>query len=356
MFLHDIKIMQFRNIDNKFISFTPNINCILGVNGSGKTSILEAIYYLSVAKSFRTQNNTSIINFNSNEFYVVGNFESDSLKYCIGVNRKNNGNLNIKINRGNITRVSDLASLNFIIPIISKRGDNLVEAQPQTRRAFIDEGCFYNDKFYYSDIVKFTNIIKNRNAILSSKKDLSLLDYWNYEFTNISEIITSKRKNFFQNFYSILLDIIKEILPNFVDSLSIDFFKGYKSDISIDDYLKQIYSKEMIFGYSLVGPHKADFIIKIGNQKANDILSRGQKKALTIIFKLAQGVLYNKIVGKNCIYLIDDISAELDTDTVKRIINYIEKLSMNNQFFITFIPNNYKKDQFLLKHNIIYLS
>ncbi len=337
MFINRITLVNFRNFEN--ITFYPSndLNILVGSNGSGKTSILESIHYMSLARSFRTSNNSSIVHFGEKSFVIASSLleekGEESFSHKLAISRELSGKLQIKFDNESVRRISTLAN-NICVQLISPTSLSLIDGTPSLRREFIDWGCFYHFPEYTILYQRFQKILKQRNAVLQLHKPSEFLSYWNDQFIKASLQINEYRDKYLKLFNEEAKLIISHILPQY--SLSITLSSGFKT--SREEFVEQlnlILPKELQLGYTLYGPQKSDIKIKAEKRLASELLSRGQQKLLLISLRLAQGLIYEKYMNKNCIFLIDDFSSELDDSMQHVLYSYLFNNVSNSQFFIT---------------------
>lgn len=324
-----IEIVNFRNISHFKTDLNAKINIIYGENGSGKTSFLEALYHLSVGKSFRSYNYEKVIQIGKDNFLVNGKI-NDTVS--VGIERDVKGGLSIKYAQKKLKAISELA---FLVPIqiINSDSYHLIDSGPGVRRQFIDWGVFHVEHSHFYDKWKdFQRIIKQRNAAIKNKSKISLISGWNEEFVDCANTINEKRKNYI---YS-LKPFFEEIAKNFFNwsgkNIDFEYYSGWDETVNLQDILLKSIDGDLRVGYTQRGPHKANFNILLDDILVQNFLSRGQQKILVCALKIAQIVLLNQD-GKNCILLIDDLPSELDAETRDILFNIIDKL--DNQVFIT---------------------
>lgn len=365
MFIRKVKLTNFRNFISTSIMVGKGVNFFYGENGSGKTSILEAINYISQARSFRANKNSTIINHEAKEFVLFSELFKESKDFVsrLGIVRNYLGDIKVNFNGVPLNRVADLAN-NVCIQAIVPNGLSLLEAGPAIRRSFIDWGCFYHFNDFSEISSDFRKIIRQRNILLANKSSKDYLEYWNNCFAEISQRVTEKRVEYLTIFNNYANDITSRFLPNI--KISLELVPGHK--LGISDFLSQLSShsgREYAMGYSLFGPQKADLCIKVNNKPSLDILSRGQQKLLVIALKFAQGIVYQNLMNTNCVYIIDDIASELDTNSLYKVYELVDELSDNNQFFITSLDKDHQKftskfhnevKMFHVEHNDIHES
>lgn len=338
MYFDSIKLQNFRNFQDAEIDAVNGINLICGPNGSGKTSLLESLYYLSLARSFRTNKSFYIVNDQAKSFTLFSRIIDDEGKgHKLGIERDCKNVISMRFDGTSLSRVSELAKL-LCVQFIAPQTLSLLETGPNERRAFIDWGCFYHFSDFCVLFSEFKTCLKQRNALLAQKADANYIHIWDLNFVNINEKINNYRTRYLEMFNKEFKSIISNFLPG------MDFLIELNSGFRVGDFSTQLYesiSREYLLGYSLYGCHKSDLKIKVNGRIAAEVLSRGQCKLLVIALKLAQGMIHSRFEKKSCIFLIDDIGAELDTDKIKSLFSFISSLSSSHQFFISCLePSN----------------
>ncbi len=337
MYIRKLTLTDFRNFTSATVEPGKGINFFYGANASGKTSVLESVNYLAQARSFRSNKSSVLINRDASEFVLFSELYKDEAAglFKLGIARNREGEIRVNFNGSNVSRVADLAE-NICVQAVVPNGLSLLEAGPSLRRSFIDWGCFYHYREYAGLYGSFRQILKQRNALLAGKASADYLAYWDDSFVKISLAITGKRQSYLELFNTYANELVLRFFPG--QKIFLELVSGHKPDYeSFSEQLRTHYQRELKFGYSLIGPHKADLNIKINNSASLDLLSRGQQKLLIIALKLAQGLVCQSLTGCNCVFLIDDIASELDTDSLKLVYRIVDELSPNNQFFITCI-------------------
>ena len=340
MSLSKLVIHQFRNINYAEINFNTKINIITGANGSGKTSLLEAIYFLGLGRSFRSHLTSRIVQHEHKEFTLYSEINQNKLATPIGLQKSKNGDSILKIN-GAISK--KLSNLTHYLPLqlITPESSTLLSGSPKNRRAFLDWGVFYHDPLFYQNWVRIKRLLKQRNAALKQCKTYNDLQVWDNELCYLSDRISEQRRSYFKQLLVLIKSTLNDFLPDF--EISCQFFCGWdKNNKSLADYLRDNFSRDSQLGYTTTGPQKADIRFKIEGYPVADVLSRGQLKLFVYALQLAQGLFLNRIDNKQCIFLIDDFSSELDQNKQQILAKHIA--DSNAQLFITVIePDNIDK-------------
>ena len=327
MILSRLHIHQFRNLVDVQISPT-NINILLGKNGSGKTSVLEAIYYLGHGRSFRTLYGHQLINRESDKFLLLSQVQTPERLSKLGVEKTKQEN-KIKQDGELVKNSSALARL-IPIQIINPDVHRLLEDSPRYRRKFLDWGVFHVEHHYGTLWKKFHSLLKQRNAALKKKWDQALVKHWDKE---LAEVIASIHD--MKQAYVVQLD---QVFQQYAESMqleipSIGYYPGWPKEQSFEQALASAWNQDLDSGFTKFGPHRSDVILKIGSFRAKDFVSRGQQKVIAILLKLAQVKLFTRLDSRPIVLLIDDLASELDTVFTQHIIELLQETQC--QLFIT---------------------
>lgn len=327
-----LQLTSLRSISNLSLDASPEINIIHGPNGSGKTSVLEAIHLLSLGRSFRTHQARHVISEGQLEATSFAQLldHTGSVVGGLGVSRSNQGELRARFQSQDI----DTAGLASLLPVqvIDSDSFSLLDGSPAIRRQFADWGGFHHSSRFISVWRGFQRALKQRNSLLKyAKIDQSLLQVWNREFLSYSEELTRLRHAYIEA----LKPQFENILGALVTGLDVDFrySRGWDKERSLDELLNEGLERDLRQGFTGAGPQRADLRFKVSGRNAAEHLSRGQKKLVVSALKLAQGRVYSDISGSSCIYLIDDLPAELDAGHLGKFCSYLK--ASNSQCFIT---------------------
>ncbi len=356
MSIQSLTTSNFRNFNYANIKCHPQLNFIVGDNGSGKSSLLESIFFLGHGKSFRTAKIENLIN-SSNDHFVVS--VKDDQNFQLGVKRDNKSNFEIKINGDSKYRLSDLAK-HLAVQVITPETFRLFFGGPKERRRFVDLGLFHVEHNFVDLWRDFRKVLLQRNACLKNKILGQQLDYWNTSFCQLSEQIAEVRAKYITELGTELKQWLSILLPDIANKIELHYSQGWNNNKQLATVLKDNAERERIYGHSMFGAHKFD--VKFIHQKLNieQILSRGQQKLFLMALTIAQANLIFRSQQIAPIILIDDIGAELDTNSRTVITSAIAKL--NCQLFITaidetalepIIPKQKNYSMFHVKHGVI---
>lgn len=341
MILKRVYIQNFRNIKVLNIRPAPGFNIVYGINGSGKTSFLEALGYLSLGRSFRGATYHHLISDNSSEFVLSCDVydESCNQTLTLGVSRSRSrsrgSDLQLSVNFQHVSRLLDLVK-HICVQIIHPDGIALVLGSPELRRKFIDWGVFYSRPEFSGFWYKYQKVLSQRNFILRTGIGFDGLEFWDDMLASLSEQISGLREEYLKALTPIFLNKISSFLPAF--KFSLELTKGWDKNADLRSVLSLNLEKDRNLGYTYYGCHRADLKIRTSKASASDTLSRGQLKLLVCAMRLSQAFLLQQQTGRSCIFLIDDLNSELDSNS--RNILLTELLKSSNQVFITNITKD----------------
>ncbi|PCI60506.1 MAG: DNA replication/repair protein RecF [Gammaproteobacteria bacterium] len=309
MSVEQLNILNFRNLANSKLKFHPKLNLIVGENGSGKSSILEAIFYLAHGKSFRTTKAEHIVTHNKKQFVV--NIHSSS-KVSLGISKDFISKiLEIKVNGQRINKLSELAK-NIAVQIVTPESFKLFFGGPKERRRFIDLGLFHVKHDFSNKWSKFGKLHKQRNACLRHKVTSAELSYWTDEFCIYSQILATDRADYIDKLQDELVKWLSILLPKLSDKIKIHYTRGWSANRKLVDVCLENNEREKIVGYSISGAHKFDVKFTLNKQPLDLVISRGQQKLFLLALTFAQAKLIEQVKQVKPILLIDDVGAELD--------------------------------------------
>ncbi|MFQ6372538.1 DNA replication/repair protein RecF [Shewanella sp. YIC-542] len=332
MSLSHFHIEHFRNIDSAQLQPCSGLNLIYGHNGSGKTSLLEAIYFLGMGRSFRSHLSQRVIANEQEALTLFAKLQWQQNEHKVGVRRYRSGDTEVRIDGDKIKRVSVLAET-LPIQLITPESFSLLFEGPKARRQFIDWGAFHSEPTFYPQWVKVRRILKQRNQLLRDGADYAQIAYWDREFVHYAEAVTQIRNHYVDSLNGLLKGIIDGFLPQ--SDIRVSFTRGWDSKTALAELLKAQYSRDVAMGFTVSGPHKADLRLRVGNLPAQDALSRGQLKLLVCALRIAQGKLLKQQLDKDSIYLVDDLPSELDAKHRKLLLQQLDETSA--QVFVTAI-------------------
>lgn len=330
-----LRVEGFRNIEQAELNCAPGLNLIVGANASGKTSLLEAIYFLSRARSFRSQNPQVLIQHQKERLRVVATLQgAEGVPLTMGVERTPK-QLTARIGGRDVTTLAELARALPVL-LLNPISHRLLEGGPVLRRRFLDWGLFHQDEGFLSHWQRFNAALRHRNAALrGNAPDRSLLP-WEREMASAAIELDRRRSAFCQALAEALQPLLGETLGLTIPEL--EYRRGWPLEADLAGVLAQGREQDRRRGHTRFGPQRADVAFKVDRWSALERFSRGQQKLFVIALVIAQAELYRRHRGRACTLLIDDLPAELDRHHRQRVMTFLAASS--HQLFITAIESD----------------
>ncbi|QHG92196.1 DNA replication/repair protein RecF [Coxiella endosymbiont of Amblyomma sculptum] len=325
-----LQINQFRNLKEVVISPTSGFNLFFGLNGSGKTSVLESIHFLGVGRSFRTHCNQRLIQHTANRFSVFATLKEKEQHISLGIEQYRLGKRRLKINGEEISDRSLLAKRLPLCPINAMSHRFFLDG-PKIRRQFLDCLSFHMEPNFFPTWKRIRRLLRQRNAALKLQLPFDEITQWDQMFSEDAECIHKLRKNIVAEFNAIFSQILQYFLPNVIILLC--YYPGWIAKQSLLKQLQFSLRRDLQCGYTQIGPQRADFRLSIQKLPAQDVLSQGQQKLVTYALYISKGLLFKKKNQAAPIYLIDDLTAELDIEKRYRVVDLL--IQLKSQVFIT---------------------
>lgn len=330
-FLSELKLKDFRNFREAVFSFASSLNIIVGPNGTGKTNLLEAIGYLSLARSFRYHPDRELISWGCEGFELQGTVWRRRQKLQVDILYRP-GHKELTID-GNHQRLLELLGL---FPTVTFGPDDiyLVKGPPALRRKFLDRELCQIDRTYAEHLLAYHRVLKQRNAILKQVADgkvkVTDVEPWNIQLITLALPIMERRK--------ILLERLNTLASYYYpridekQNISLVYRPSFPGGEDRLDKIGLYLEKEVAAGATLWGPHRDDFVFYLNGRHARHSASQGEQRSLVLVLKLAEVVYLSEVLGVRPCLLLDDVFSELDK---RRQELLIKLLSEGGQSFIT---------------------
>lgn len=332
MTLKRLFIQNLRNLEGVDITPSPQVNLIYGENGSGKTSVLEAINLLALGRSFRSHKHKPLINHQQESFTVFGRIHTDDdSDVPIGISRHLDGEASFKANGVLVPSAADLAAY-LPVQVINSDTFLLLEGSPKIRRQFIDWLVFHVEPNFFPAWKAIQRCLKHRNSLLRRDRiDSFELSIWDRELIELTDKIHEFRTQCMAHFQDTFTELLKEFIN--IEGIALTYYRGWDRDRPYPEVLEAGFERDKRQGFTHVGSHRADLKITVNGLDAAEVLSRGQQKLLVCALKIAQGYVFTRITQRKSVYLVDDLPAELDEKHRARLVNWL--YTMGTQVFIT---------------------
>ncbi|WP_298781701.1 DNA replication/repair protein RecF [uncultured Polaribacter sp.] len=336
MYLQQISIVNFKNIESQSFDFQEKINCFVGNNGVGKTNVLDAIYYLSFAKSYFNSVAGQNIKHGEAFFMVEGDYILNDRNEKIVCSLKRGQKKVLKRNGKNYEKFSEHFG-QFPLVIISPSDRDLVMEGSDVRRKFIDGVISQQNKNYLQNLIAYNKVLTQRNALLkyfaaNRTFDALNLKIYDEQLTDFGTKIYEVRKEFLEVFIPIF-NKKYQIISGDNERVNLKY-KSQLNDFSVTDLLQKSLEKDKVLQYTTSGIHKDDLSFDIEDYPIKKFGSQGQQKSYLIALKLAQFEFIKQQTKVIPILLLDDIFDKLDENRVSHIIDLVNNDEFG-QIFIT---------------------
>jgi DNA replication and repair protein RecF len=327
--LAKLEASDLRNIESASIIPSPRLNFLIGPNASGKTSLLEAVYLLGRARSFRTPQVNQLIRFGQPALMVTGRVSGgEGPDFPIGV-RISRGQREIHLAGRAVQSSAELIRA-FPVLVIQPAGIALLEGAPKQRRQFLDFGAFHEEAAYLDHWRRYVKALSQRNALLRENR-LRELPPWTHELARYGTIVADARLRYAERLEPFFRDMGERFFSD--RRFELRSQAGWDTARPLEAVLEEEVAADARYGYTQSGPHKGDFSIVLDGRPAKAYLSRGQTKLLVYALLLAQSRLMEERAGTAGCLLIDDVASELDDHNKKTLLQLLR--GGRTQYFIT---------------------
>ena len=318
-------MISFRCHEKTNFNFNSGVTVIWGKNGSGKTSVLEAIYGLSIGKSFKTNNKKELIKKGSQGFFLKGVFRNkNNNKNTVSFSQDLSGNKKISINEKAIRRRKEMLGLNNVV-VFSPEEEEITKGPAGDRRKYFNKVFSICSPVYLENLLSYNKTLKQRNALLKTlKQKTQFLRAWSEPLSVFGEKLWVERNKQIEE----IRTLFKKTTKAFDSRLNLDI--KYKTKIkSKNDFLKELIKNEEVDikrGFTSFGPQKDEILFYFENKIIRKHGSQGEHKLFLALLKITEHLYISKKTKKTPVFLIDDIFASLDKEKSKRILRFVARL------------------------------
>jgi len=316
MRVKSLSITNVRNISSAHIELDPCLNCFIGNNGAGKTSILEALSVLSKGRSFRPGQISSLIGPAGESLQVVSKIESQTGEsHQLGLERDTE-QWKARHNGADISNLSEMTELLPFV-VLEPNSHILVSGPPDGRRRYLDWGVFHVEHQFLMLWRRYQRVLKQRNAALK-QAGRAMVESLDAQFIRLGEQLHHARQEHVDRLAGVLQTQVS-LFCETLENVSLNYRKGWSGD-SLAEALEMADSRDMERGLTGPGPHKADLLLAIDGVPAKERLSRGEQKAMTAALIMAQATMISEN-GELPVLMLDDLASELDEVHLARVLN-----------------------------------
>lgn len=328
MAIRTFNASRFRCLQDVNLEFAPDYNLIFGKNASGKTSLLEALAYLGRGKSFRGAPTTSLVQHGERDFVLFGRVDRGDREIGIGV-RNGREALEVRIDGDKGAGVAGLAEA-MPLQVIDPEVHSLVAGGPEQRRRFLDWVVFHVEHEFLDTWRRFRRVLKQRNSLLKRGASPRELESWDEEFVALGLRIDEIRRRVLDLAQPALEETAGRMLS---EEVALGYHAGWKQDLGLGDAVAAAREADLRAGSTQVGPHRAELRILTSERQAKRLVSRGQQKLLAAALILGGSEVVQTALERPLILLMDDPAAELDNDSLERIMG--GALGLGAQLIVT---------------------
>ena len=362
VFLHQLKLTNFRNYEKINIKLNNNINIFYGNNAQGKTNILESIYLLGLTKSHRSSSDNELIMDNKSSYSVEGVVNKDKIKTKLQV-KYSKKNKEYYIDNNKLTKTSDYLS-NMNVIIFFPDDIEIIKGLPEVRRKYLNTELSQLYPTYFKILNEYNKLLKMRNDFLKKacnreKIDLNYLNIITEYYIDKAIFIYRARKKFIEKLTEISSPIYENISKNnnfslkYITKPFIESFDTCDLKKVLKENIEKNIDQEIKLGMSLFGPHRDDFEFLLNNNNLKKYGSQGQQKLSVLVLKLSEIQIFENKIGEKPILLLDDVFSEFDKHKKNNILKYIDK---NIQTIITTTDLNNIKKNIVNESKVFYID
>lgn len=321
MIIDRLEISHVRNIVSARIELHDRINLLVGFNGAGKTSALEAVHLLIRGRSFRTTRVEAVIQNGEDGMTIAAQLRNErQVSTRLGYSRSRGGRIAVRRDGRSVRQISNVAAL---VPVQLFLPDlpELVFGSPAGRRQWLDWGAFHVKPDYARVLRGYLRSLRSRNSVLRGG-DLRTLDAWTAQVAELGESVAEARREYFGGVHNHIRECLAALSPGL--DVELGYFAGWREG-SLAESLGRNVDRDVKSGATQAGPHRADVAIRCGEETASTVLSRGQGKAVATAMRMGQATELAKGGGRS-LFLIDDLGAELDGGHSERLYALLEHM------------------------------
>ncbi len=335
MYLKSLRPYQFRNLEDRSVTFESGVNVIVGQNGQGKTNLVEAIYLLALTKSFRTSDSSELIRWGEKSASIFGVVAGSAGDVELGVAIEERGR-GFYLNGQKLKTVTNFLG-HFIGVCFSPTDLALLQGAPAGRRKFLDKHIADLTPAHMGSLLTYNRALQNKNKLLKEGiHNPALLDSWNQILAKEALRIVQER----EEFVTLLQAKAGKIYAEFCDGdgtltlgLSTNIKSGLRSPEALLSEYERYKGREIAIGNALLGPHRDDLTVTLGSRDARAFASQGQCRSIVLALTLGVIELLEARRGESPVVLLDDVNSELDKKRSDAFFSLV--LQQNRQIFVT---------------------
>ncbi|MGH8503007.1 MAG: DNA replication/repair protein RecF [Gammaproteobacteria bacterium] len=332
MSIEELTINHVRIIEHAELNPSSHVNVITGLNAAGKSTILESIDILSRGRSFRTHLFNRLVTAGQSQLTVTARLKSPEHSILsIGIEKSASGT-RVRMGGEPVESIAQLAA-SLPVQVLHPESHQLIQGGPALRRAYLDWGMFHVEPKFLPVWQRHQRALRQRNAALRTGASLKAIRAWHRDFCETADCIDRYRREYLRY----LIPVVDDYARNLPGAARLEFRyqRGWPDTDELEHVMEQEISLDMDRGHTRWGPHRAELGLLVDGRPASGTASRGQQKLIAAALRLAQARLLIEKTGRQCVFLIDDLSAELEPRYRDFLLRALVRLNL--QIFITAI-------------------
>ena len=328
MFIQELEIRNLRILESAGLSPGPGLNVLYGPNGSGKTSVLEAVHLLGVGRSFRSRHHLEMVRRGTGGFWVRGSIHRETGIQRLGLELGSAG-LSIRCDGQTLSTASALAR-KLPLVLLTPDSQRLITEGANLRRKLLDWCLFHVEPGFLPAYQRFRRALKQRNAALRAQESERVVRSWDEELIKSGETVNGQRSRYVQLFLPTLNAAVSRLLPF---KVTLEHRPGWSTDRSLEEALDESFSSDRARGFTQVGPQRSDLAFILDGIAARKLMSRGEAKLFVAGIILAQAAHLVETTDLKPVILVDEVASELDEESRQRV--FAELACLDSQTFVT---------------------
>lgn len=317
--LRHLALEDFRCFPRAELELNSRLNLILGQNASGKTSLLEAFYFLAHGRSFRSARPEPLVRAGQTGFQITGRLLENQREIPIGLARQGS-QLEARLAGRPVKALAELAQALPVL-LIDADAHRLLDDGPRRRRRFLDWGTFHVEPSFLATWRRYQRALRQRNTLLRQHAPTRALQAWDQELIQTGEALDTQRARYLARLGPVVTALGQTALG--LEDVRLDYRRGWSADQGLAATLAAGLRRDRQFGSTHVGPHRAELVIRAEGVRAQERVSRGQHKVLAATLILAQARVFTQTTGRAPCLLLDDLAAELDAAHLARLLDLL---------------------------------
>jgi len=336
LYIKEITLTNFKNYPDIHLEFSEGLNSFIGLNGSGKTNLLDAIYFICMTKSYFNVTDRQVVNYEEKFYRIASQLDLRDEPLAIVIKYQNGQKKVVEKNKVAYTKLAEHVGL---LPIVMIAPDDikLIQDSGEVRRKFMDNVLCQDDAVYLQHLMTYNHLIKQRNAALkeirkSNQFDPAIIGIYDKQLEEPATYIHEKRAAFLDAFLPVFKGVYS-VISDGTEAVNIEY-KSHLNDLDYKTLLSSTFEKDFYLEYTSTGTHRDDLVFVFSSKALKKFASQGQRKSFLISLKLAQYEFLRRKKNIKPILLLDDIFDKLDAERVSKVINLLQEETFG-QVFIT---------------------